>query len=111
MPCPWTRRLRREGSAAVQSSLIGKVQKAKQYAQEPERVRFTEFSISFAGENGDHVVGYHEGAWQCTCHFFAGWKICCHTMAVEKLLGVMVPLKQTYPESLSHAEAAVAAGA
>ena len=41
----------------------------------------------------------------------AGWKICCHTMAVEKLLGVMVPVKQTYPESLSHAEAAVAAGA
>jgi hypothetical protein len=109
--CPWTRRLRREGSAAVQSSLIGKVQKAKQYAQEPERVRFTQFSISFAGENGDHVVGYHDGAWQCTCHFFAGWKICCHTMAVEKLLGVMVPVKQTYPDSLSHAEAAVAAGA
>lgn len=108
---PYARRSRREGSASVQSSLIGKVQKAKQYAQEPERIRFTEFSISFAGENGDHVIGYHDGAWQCTCHFFAGWKICCHTMAVEKLLGVMVPVKQTYPESLSHAEAAVAAGA
>ncbi len=95
----------------MQSSLIGKVQKAKQYAQEPERVRFTQFSISFSGENGDHNVGFHDGAWQCTCHFFAGWKICCHTMAVEKLLHVMVPVKQTYPESLSHAEAAVAAGA
>lgn len=95
----------------MQSSLIGKVQKAKQYSLEPERVRFNHFEIGFSGENGDHNVSYHDGVWQCTCHFFAGWKICCHTMAVERLLHVMIPVKQTYPESLSHAEAAVAAGA
>jgi hypothetical protein len=91
--------------------LIGKVQKAKQYAQEPERIRFTSLSVEFHGENGDHRVTYDNGRWHCTCHFFEGWGICCHTMALERILGVMVPEKQAYPESLQQAEVAVAAGA
>jgi hypothetical protein len=95
----------------VQSSLIGKVQKAKQYAEEPERVRFEEIKLQFHGENGDHEVTYSEGKWNCTCHFFAGWGICCHTMAMERILGVMIPVKQAYPEGLQQAEVAVAAGA
>jgi hypothetical protein len=95
----------------VQSSLIGKVQKAKQYAQEPERVHIDSLKVQFRGENGDHEVTYESGKWHCTCHFFAGWGICCHTMALERLLGVMVPVKQAYPESLQQAEAAVAVGA
>ena len=95
----------------MQSSLIGKVQKAKQYAQEPERVRFESLKVQFRGENGDHEVTFDGGKWDCTCHFFAGWGICCHTMAMERLLGVMVPEKQVYPEGLQQAEVAVAAGA
>jgi len=95
----------------VQSSLIGKVQKAKQYAQEPERVHIQGLRVLFAGENGDHQVTYDEGKWDCACHFFAGWGICCHTMALERMLGVMVPVKQAYPEGLQQAEAAVAVGA
>jgi hypothetical protein len=78
----------------VQSSLIGKVQKAHLYAQQPDRVRFDRLSVHFRGENGDHRVTYDSGAWKCNCHFFAGWGICCHTMAVEELLGVMLPTKQ-----------------
>jgi len=80
----------------MHSSLIGKIQKAKQYAQEPERVQFDRFSASFQGENDYHRVTYSAGVWSCTCHFFAGWGICAHTMAVERLLGVMVPIKQTF---------------
>lgn len=95
----------------MQSSLIGKVQKAKQYAQEPERIQFQQIKVHFQGENGDHDVTYDQGTWDCTCHFFAGWGICCHTMALERILGVMVPTKQTYPEGLQQAEVAVAAGA
>jgi hypothetical protein len=91
--------------------LIGKVLKAKQYAQEPERVRFQQLLVEFNGENGDHTVSLDHGKWNCSCHFFAGWGICCHTMALERMLGVMVPEKQAYPESLQQAEVAVAAGA
>ena len=46
---------------------------------------------------------YQEGKWHCTCHFFAGWGICSHTMALERMLGVMIPVKQAYPESLQQA--------
>jgi hypothetical protein len=81
----------------VYSSVIGKVHKAHQYAQEPERIRFEQLKVAFRGENDAHAVSYEDGAWRCTCHFFAGWGICCHTMALEQLLGVMIPAKQSYP--------------
>ena len=95
----------------MQSSLIGKVQKAKQYAQEPERVSIQNLSVQFRGENGDHQVSYDNGKWDCTCHFFAWWGICCHSMALERMLGAMIPVKQAYPEGLQQAEVAVAVGA
>ena len=44
----------------MQSSLIGKVQKAKQYAQEPERIQFQQLKVQFHGENGDHDVTYDD---------------------------------------------------
>ncbi|MBI3972153.1 MAG: hypothetical protein HY332_12755 [Chloroflexi bacterium] len=79
------------------SSVIGKVQKAHQYAREPERIRVERLAVAFHGDNDDHQVSYEHGKWRCTCHFFAGWGICSHTMALEQLLGVMVPTKQHYP--------------
>ncbi len=75
----------------MQSSLIGKIEKAKLYAQEKERVTFTEFSVKFRGENDDYVIGYQDGKWHCSCHFFSKWGLCSHTMALEKILGNMLP--------------------
>jgi hypothetical protein len=82
----------------MQSSLMGKIEKAKRYAQEPERVTFYELSVKFRGENNDHTIEYKAGKWHCTCHFFASWGLCSHTMALEKLLGNMLPKEaQTMP--------------
>ena len=75
----------------MHSSLIGKIQKAHLYAQEPERLSFTQFTTTFNGENDSHTVSYDHGHWACTCDFFRGWDICCHTMAIEKLMGQMLP--------------------
>ena len=75
----------------MQSSLIGKIEKAKHYAQELERISFTEFSVQFRGENDIHETGYRDGRWHCSCHFFASWDICSHTMALEKILVNMLP--------------------
>ena len=88
----------------MQSSLIGKLQKARQYAQEPERIRIETMTLRFRGGNSDHFVKYDNGAWHCSCDFFAGWGFCCHTMALERILGVMVPVKGNYPEELNEAE-------
>ena len=75
----------------MQSSLIGKIEKAKRYAQEPERVTFSELSVKFHGENNDYTVEYTEGKWHCSCGFFSSWGVCSHTMALEKILGDILP--------------------
>ena len=57
----------------MQSSLIGKIEKAKRYAQEKERITFSELSVKFHGENDDYNISYKDGKWHCSCHFFSSW--------------------------------------
>ena len=75
----------------MQSSLIGKIEKAKRYAQEKERIAFSELSVKFRGDNDDYVISYKDGQWRCSCHFFSNWGVCSHTMALERILGDMLP--------------------
>ena len=75
----------------MQSSLIGKIEKAKQYAQEPERINFSDFTVSFRGRHNTYNVRYKEGQWHCTCDFFSHWGLCSHTMALQKVLDKMLP--------------------
>ncbi|MFH0768911.1 MAG: hypothetical protein V1932_05030 [Chloroflexota bacterium] len=75
----------------MQSSLIGKIEKAKRYAQEKERVTFSELSVRFRGENDNYDISYQDGKWHCTCHFFSSWGLCSHTMAMERILSEMLP--------------------
>ncbi len=78
----------------MNSSMIGKIAKAKEYAQQPSRLQFSRFEASFRGENDNHIVKFDEGTWDCTCHFFHEWGICGHTMAVERMLYVTIPVHQ-----------------
>jgi len=78
------------------SSLIGKVQKAQQYAQERERVHFSQFNASFRGEHDSYQVTYHEGNWWCSCNHFSPHQFCSHTMAIERMLEGMVPQRTTF---------------
>ncbi|MBN1375797.1 MAG: hypothetical protein JXA01_06555 [Dehalococcoidia bacterium] len=75
----------------MQSSLIGKIEKAKRYAEEPERVSISNFTAVFRGENDSHTIGLSDGKWHCNCHFFAQWGECVHIMTLQRLLGKMVP--------------------
>ena len=75
----------------MQSSLIGKIEKAKRYAQEQGRITFSEFSTEFRGENDSYITGYKDGKWHCTCRFFSSWGLCSHTMALGRILGNMLP--------------------
>jgi len=91
----------------MHSSLIGKIQKANLYAREPQRVRFDEFSASFQGEHDQHRVSYDGSGWECNCHFFPTWKTCQHVMAIQKLIGSMLPKEATYfPDTATPAAAA-----
>jgi hypothetical protein len=75
----------------MQSSIIGKVEKAKRYAQETGRITFSELSVEFRGDNDSYTTGYKDGEWHCTCHFFSSWGLCSHTMALERILKDMLP--------------------
>ena len=75
----------------MQSSVIGKIEKAHRYAQETDRVTCSEFSVKFRGENNDYDTGYKDDKWHCTCQFFSNWGLCSHTMALEKILDNMLP--------------------
>lgn len=71
--------------------MIGKIEKAKRYAEERERIHFESFRATFDGENNAHTVEYDEGEWDCDCDFFLTRGVCSHTMALERVLESMIP--------------------
>ena len=75
----------------LDSSMINKIQKAKTYASEPERIHFESLRVGFDGNNGKHAVEFEEGHWRCDCDYFRGHHTCSHTMAMERVLGCMAP--------------------
>ena len=81
----------------MQSSLIGKVEKAKRYAQEPDRVTLSEFSADFRGDHNSYTVSYKDKKWHCTCHFFSRRETCSHTMALQRLFVRVLPTEAGTP--------------
>ena len=70
--------------------LIGKLDKAKRYAEQRDRFRFTSFELKFHGDNNDHVIGYKDDKFQCDCEFFLTHDRCAHTMALDEILKDMI---------------------
>ncbi len=75
----------------MQSSIISKIEKARRYSQETDRVTFNELAVKFRGENDNYVVTYRDGAWHCSCSFFSKWGLCSHSMAMQRILDNMLP--------------------
>ncbi|MBE0699368.1 MAG: SWIM zinc finger family protein [Anaerolineaceae bacterium] len=76
----------------MDSGMIGKIQKAKRYAEERDRIHFSNFTVTFDGTNNPHTVKYADGQWTCDCDFFKTRGRCSHTMALEMILeGMIVP--------------------
>lgn len=70
-------------------SMIGKIEKAKRYAQERDRFEFHTFSVTVKGDNNSHKVDYTDGKWGCDCEFFITHGRCVHTMSLESILSGM----------------------
>ena len=75
----------------MNSSLIGKIEKAKRYAKERERFTISDLTVQVHGDNDSHQVSLQNGRWSCSCDFFEGWGVCSHTMAMERVLDGMLP--------------------
>jgi hypothetical protein len=71
--------------------MIGKIEKAKRYAEDRKRFRFNKFDVTFHGDNNEHHVSFEDATFSCDCEFFLTHKRCGHTMALEILLKEMIP--------------------
>jgi hypothetical protein len=76
----------------MDSSMIGKIEKAKRYAAEAQRrVVFQQFRVSLEGDNNTYTVAFDTGRWSCGCRYFESHGLCSHTMTMERVLGGMLP--------------------
>ena len=66
--------------------MIGKIEKAKKYAEQRDRFRIESLTVTFDGDNNPHTITIQDGTWQCDCDFFQSRGRCSHTMAMEKVL-------------------------
>jgi hypothetical protein len=72
-------------------NVVSDVEKAKRYADEPDRIQFKAFEVAFSGDNSTHHTSFLDDGWHCDCSFFGSRGVCCHTMAMEKVLKGMIP--------------------
>ncbi len=75
----------------MDSGMIGKIQKAKRYAEERDRIHVDALQVHISGTNNNHTVKFNDGKWACTCGFFQTRERCSHTMALEIILEGMLP--------------------
>lgn len=78
----------------MNSTLISKVEKARRYAEEPDRVRFNTFEVTFKGGHDDHKVTMQDSTFTCTCHFYDVHGTCAHIMAMQRILQPMLTDEQ-----------------
>lgn len=71
-------------------NVVSDVDKAMRYADEPDRIQFESFEVRFDGENSAHHTVFAENHWNCDCSFFTSRGVCCHTMAMERVLKGMI---------------------
>jgi len=95
----------------MNSSMIGKIEKAHRYAREPQRVRFAALEAVFHGEHDDYTITLADGRWHCSCHTFVSHVVgtCSHVMAMQQMLGSMLSEEARYgAEGIESRELALA---
>lgn len=77
----------------MNSSMIGKIEKAHRYAREPERVQIQAIETTFRGGHDEYQVRFDNGQWNCSCNTFSSHVIgtCSHIMAMQQMFESMLP--------------------
>ena len=82
----------------MDTGLVSRIIKARQYAQETDRIEFAHLEVRFKGDHNTYRVKYDEGLWHCTCEEAVRTGICSHIMALEQILGnSVVPFQNVMP--------------
>lgn len=98
MLTPAARELEAGTGMQMHSEIVRKIEKARHYAHEPERIEIFALTANFHGSNGHHVFALNDGHWDCDCSFFRNWGTCPHIMAAQKLLEPMLTPTARQPE-------------
>lgn len=95
----------------MNSSMIGKIEKAHRYAQEPERVRIAGIQASFHGGHDDYAIRLADGHWECSCHTYSSHMVgtCAHIMALQQMLATMLPSDARFATDAPSEQAVAAA--
>ncbi len=78
------------------SSLISKIEKAKRYAEEPQRISFESFDVRFRGDNSSHRVSLKGDEWTCECDHFHTSGLCAHVMTMQRLFAIHLSEAQRF---------------
>jgi hypothetical protein len=70
----------------MDAAMIGQIEKARQYSQDPERVSIEGFATQFEGKHTTHNVTYEDQTWHCDCKVFHARGVCSHVMTMERVL-------------------------
>ncbi len=85
----------------MNSSMIGKIEKAQRYTHEPERVNIHTLHAEFKGEHDVYHLSLENNHWRCSCGFYSGYGTCSHVMAVQRILSPMLTLESRSEHPLS----------
>lgn len=90
----------------MNSGMIGKIDKAHRYAEEPSRMQIESFSATFEGSHDTYHISNGPEGWHCSCHTFEAHVLdsCPHVMAAQLILSPMLSDEAKFGK----AEAAVA---
>jgi hypothetical protein len=72
----------------MQSTIVTKAEKARRYAQEPDRLRINAIEATFEAGGGRHVLKLGDGGWTCDCEFGQANGVCPHAEAASRMLDV-----------------------
>jgi hypothetical protein len=81
-------------------NVVSDVDKAMRYSEEPDRLRFLEFEVTFRGDNDTHITAYRDGRFACGCEFFHSRGVCGHTMALERVFHGQIEPAQPSPAAI-----------
>lgn len=74
----------------MDNAMISRIEKAKRYAEQPERFQFQTFKVTIRGNNSTHWVTYDHGTLASDYDYFVKHGYSQHTMALERILQGMI---------------------
>jgi SWIM zinc finger len=86
----------------MNSSIIGKIEKAQRYEHEPERVDIHNLEVDFKGAHSVYQVSLKGNHWSCSCSFYSLYGTCSHVMALQRILSPMLSVESRSESPLEH---------